>query len=281
MKLSIREKIMLIVLGIAALLAGFYYLILEPQLNEIQRLAAEKNDITLQVEAVKAQEKTIEKFKLEMENLISKINEDTKTFYPAILQDRLIILLDNLVKEADVYAGSQTFSRITIGGFQPLPVSMDVVYPLKELTEEYNGIDNKADIVGSGLNEDTQSEQQQDSTTSKGATVPNPEGQASESIESMSISMELECSFEKLMKLIKALEGLERNIVIENISASSTKQGEDLTVAINIKFYALPKISLQDEEYLDWKMEGNYGRENPFIPYSGFVNTTEDVQTPQ
>ncbi len=260
MKLSKREKTMLIVLAAILVLGGAYYLLLKPQMEKLDHLNDERDSLIMSLQSVESElvknKKVDEKFEL----LYNKIEEKTRPFYPEILQDRIILIINALIAESEIDSSSLVFSDIKIIPFETgvdEPISL---IPLQEVVNRYYDIaDENKDIS--------------DKTASAKGT-PAKDASAGENnpriIPVMSATIQYQGTFEHITDFIKNTEALERTIVINNFSISIQEENT-LNGSIQLDFYALPKIHLQDEEYFEWPYEDNYGKNNPFVYYSGYT----------
>ena len=77
MKLTPRERTMLIFLGIIAVLAASYFFLLKPQLEKIELLTAEEAAVQQQVDAVKQGIGSIDKLKASFSEQDVKIQESS------------------------------------------------------------------------------------------------------------------------------------------------------------------------------------------------------------
>jgi type IV pilus assembly protein PilO len=79
----------------------------------------------------------------------------------------------------------------------------------------------------------------------------------------MELSLSYSGNFSSLMSLIKNIESFSKKIIIKNINIGSG-QDDMVSGTMILDFYAIPKLSSDDENYLTWTLNGNYGKDNPF-----------------
>lgn len=135
MKLNPREKLMLGLLLAAGILFLSYNYVISPQLVRIEDLTLEL--LTKESEAARIQTElaSIDRIQQDIQDLTAKIHEKTEPFYPKILQRRIILLLDEVFEDAEVFADSMGFSTIETregedtGG--PMLERMSVTFPFR------------------------------------------------------------------------------------------------------------------------------------------------------
>ena len=259
MKLTAREKIMLIVLGIMAVLAASYYFILKPQLEKIDMLIIEQELVSQKVEEVKREITSGGELKISFENEDKRIAEQSARFYPEIFQPKLIVILDGLIEDSGIKVSSLTFTPRDIGDVNDVASNSSLIHPMEPLTESYK------------LMTATQSAiellEQIASMTSTG-TVQADAGNAGNEVpailDKMTVDIEYSATgYEQVKAFIKGLEELNRTLVVNNLNMEDM-DNNTLSGTINVTFYALPKLHAQDSEYLDWPYNNLYGKNNPF-----------------
>jgi|GEM_PF-5616707 len=262
MKLTAREKAMLILLAVISGLLAIYYLLWEPQMLEIQSLEEEKAAYEVQLSQ---NQKFISSFgdesQTEYLELKGKIEEKTKKFFPVISEEKIIMLLDGLFADTGIQVKAMNFSDNQVTSLQPKTASeAEEISTLRELVIQYYETLNQ--MLGSGEDE-KQPEPKEDQGTDREIAL-----------ESMSVTFQYSASFNQLMDFIRSVEELNRAIVFDEliISQALTEddqpgEGQILTGTISMTFYAIPKITDQDADYADWPIDRQYGTDNPFLPF--------------
>ncbi|NJD01351.1 MAG: hypothetical protein FIA99_01840 [Ruminiclostridium sp.] len=258
MKISNREKVLLGILAAIALLAISYYVIFKPQLEKIDKFTQESAELKLQVQKTETEIASIPLLETMITELEKSLEEKTEKFYPEILQDRIIIIIDDLIKKAQVDSPSSAYSQIAIAQIQKTSIFQPKKFPAKELVDEY--------IASKGGQDQEKPEgnsQAADQTKSSGKAA-GTEAQPAD-VQSISVTLQFEGSYDQAIRLIKEVEALKRTIVIPDLALVYGAENNLLTGSIRINFYALPKISVQDGKYLEWPYNNKYGKTNPFI----------------
>ena len=261
MRISNREKVMLGILAAIALLAFSYYIIFKPQLEKIGNFALESAELKLEVQKTETEIASIPLLETMLIELEKSVEKKTEKFYPEILQDRIILIIDNLIKKTQVASPSSAYSQISIAQIQTVTPGQPLKFPAKELVEEYiasKGVDEQEKQEGS--NQQTAPEQSKKSGEKAAVTEAQPA-----EVQSISVTLQFEGNYEQAIRLIKEVEALKRTIVIPDLALAYTEENNLLTGSMRINFYALPKITQQDEEYLEWPYNNRYGKSNPFI----------------
>lgn len=244
MKLSLREKILSMFLVVTVVFAASYFLLLKPRLENMAFLAKENASYRKKIEEVKRDMASADKLKEEINYIGLMIEDETESFFPAILQDKIIMTLDQLAKKSSVKPSGNKFGNITVAPVRQNAAqsAAENIFVIKEFADQYNSMLSKA--------------QQKEG----GKTVKRPVYQA----ESMSVSFGLEGSYGQLVRFIKEMETLNRTVVINSIAFANSGQDQILKASMQVDFYALPKLGDQDSKYFDWSINHSYGKINPF-----------------
>ena len=239
MKLTKREVFLLKLAGVVLILAFSYHFIIEPERIKSAAVEEELTEKRLEVDTVKAEIGSIPKLEEEETSLRDAIQTGSERFYPDILQKKLIVILDQVIQDTGVTVDSLNFSRIT----SKTAESIGQTDPAESRPAQAEG-------VSSGKDTDP---------VEQSVAASEPE------IETMSVTIPFLGTYEQVMELIKQLEGMNREIVINSLQIA---QGEDGRVSgeMSLDFYALskPALSSADPDYLGWPYDNPHGVRNPF-----------------
>ena len=244
MKISKKEKYMLLVLIsllIIFLYHNFVYVkqstILKAKKEEAMQIEEKYNKAMNDIQNLSLKEE-------ELADLKNKVNDKAQILYPEIIQEKIILEIDKLLKENSI-TGNIGFSPIEVAPVERMVIedTLNEESSLKDLVDKY---DNKEQNMSS-----------EDSTNSSEAT------DSQLTIQQLKITITFTSTYENLKKFIKAIEDYERKLVITNIAISS-KSDKEISGSFNLEFYSVPKLSGQDEEYLEWTLNDTYGKENLF-----------------
>lgn len=80
------------------------------------------------------------------------------------------------------------------------------------------------------------------------------------------------------MDFIKTMEIYKKRIVIANIKVSQLGDNQ-ISGAIGLEFFAVPKITDEDKDLFKWELNNIYGKQNPFDGAGGGLmsSTIEDI----
>lgn len=268
MKLSNKEKMMLAILGGVLVGVSYYQFIYTNQKEKIENLIVSRDEIQTRYNEVMETINTLEERKENVNNKISGINLKSKEFYPTIIQEKLILDLDTFLKQSTL-SGDIGFSEVTVEAVEVLSKSIEEKNKssFEGIVNQYKGTDTEENNNVNQNISDIQNNEQQGNTESSEATV-----------ELLKASINFKGSYDALKSFISKIETSNRQILITDVSTTVGYNGE-LTGTINLEFYAIPKISEIDSEYLQWSIEGSYGKEIPFLIQKPEVTVQSTTQT--
>lgn len=277
MKLTFREKIMLMVLGGIAVIALFYYFLVTPQLDKLVQLGVERQAVRQEVQRVEAQIASMDSIKQQYETLNTRIAEKTTRFFPTILQDKLITVLQDLLDRTAVKAEGANFALLEAVPLETPKTEHEKQSPAGQLVTQYQQLNGNTAGAKTqqekepAAQETQQTQETQDAQTGQTAqeaqnTQTQTLAQTQEPLsldQGLTVTIQFTASYEQLMSFIKSLEALDRTILVKNLSVTKTEDGT-LNGTILVDFYALPKITEQDETYFQWSYNDLYGKGDPF-----------------
>ncbi|WP_050607780.1 hypothetical protein [Clostridium niameyense] len=268
MKVTKREKYLLIILAILSTIVVYYNFIYIPQRQKINTLKAIKKEYEDKKYKIVGMDKIIKKTQRNLKILNYKIQDNTTLFFPSIEQEKIIVELDELIKKSELTAFSIKFSEREfneVKAFQ-FEKKKENKNHLEDLAREYKGTEknNKKNKNNKNLN--------------------NPKNDSNEKyknpVESITATINFKGNYLDVVEFISKVEEFEKRIVMSNIKIN---KGSDslVTGVATLEFYAVPKINEDDKEFLKWKIEGEYGKQNPFDGLIGISNevgtTIEDI----
>ncbi len=253
MKITVREKVMLLVLCIIALLALSYYLLFKPQFERLKTISIENIQVAQQVEKANTDIKSLEKLDEQIAMNKKTANDKTTKYYPEILQDRFVILLDGLVKKKMLTYNSGNYSQVTIEPIQnptseTRPNSSE--YKAFKLSEEYRNI-------VSGL-------KSEDETAAQPATggVTEP-AEITNQVSSLYVMVQLTGTYDQFKGFLADLEALKRSVIIKNIKMTKNDLNQ-IEGEVEIEFVSLAKLEETNDEFVNWPFNNTYGKNDPF-----------------
>lgn len=253
MKLSKREKILVILLAFFLVGVAYYELVFVKQRERVENLKAEKESVegtyNNMVTSIKNMEKNDTNIKICKESIEAK----SMKLYPKLYQDKIIIEINDLLDKAGI-KGSLSFSEVTVANIAKY-------FGEEAEKEEVKGepsLKEPADELRK-LNDEGKDSNNTDSNKGE-KTYISVEALF---VEQMQVGVDFTGSYENATKFIKLLSDYARLIALPNVALTST--GDDQVAGnVNLEFYSIPKFTDEDGKYLDWTLNNTYGKSNPF-----------------
>lgn len=282
MKVSKREKLLLVLLAFVAVGVVYYQFIYVKQVAKIEDLKAQEQEVNLKYETMLTKVNTIEKNKTDIKIYRESIESKSMKLYPELYQDRIILEVNKLLNEAGM-KGSLSFSEVTVSpvekyfageaGGNAEPTLKQPADEIKELNGEE--VESTEDITNSNEN------------TSSGKTTEETEGEESSTgeivttegpmVEQMKVSVSFTGTYANTTKFVNLVSEYARLVAMPTISLSAS--GEDaVSGSLDLEFYSIPKIYDEDSEYIKWTIENTYGKQNPFLEGSAGVSASANKE---
>lgn len=254
MKISKREKNMLIILVIIVFIAAYYQFLYSPQSKKIKELGVkleEYEDLSIVYKTkVSPDNKIYKDFKV----LNSKVNLITKRFFPLIIQEKIILRLNEMINDSELDVSSIDFSEIEIGSIEMIENEENAGTKLDEHVNTYN---NKSEEKNAEEKAENNGEEQDEEDTKE------------ESIEGMTVTLTYKGDYEKVKAFINDIQSSDKEIVINDLNISKDDEGE-LSGNIVLDYYVIPHINQSNDDYFKWDIENEYGKDNPFTHFEGY-----------
>lgn len=269
-KISRREKVMLGVLCIAAIITAYYNLIYSPQKQKINTLIAEKAKYDEELTLLSKEALNLQNIQKNTKIINADILGLSEDLLPPIPEEKLILIMDDLINKSKLNIGGFTISNSSLESAEAVAVDNleKQKSSLEVIVEEYIALNNGEEKISK---EDTTNTEKKDTEVTKenkeeskeNTTTENKEAEKilGSTVEKVSISMGYQGTYDELNAFIKAVEDFSGKIIINNltISASETKVTGNMT----LDFYFIPKINATGE-YMPWIYNAKYGKDNPF-----------------
>ena len=245
MKMSQREKNLLIIVSCVLVAVLYFQFIFVPKQDEIDQLENELFDVQTRYDQVMQNINSLQSRKEKIKKITASISESTSTLYPTLIQEKIILALDELINETGVMA-TIGFSQISAQAVQPFTGGTyeSPQSSLSSLANEYADLTTDETVMEESV--------KNDSLVTSNSTV-----------EVMSIGLSFTGTYEVVKAFIDAIQSWEYNLVLSNLSLTPLNETE-VSGSTTLEFYAVPKLSDQDQEYLEWTLENTYGKELPF-----------------
>lgn len=110
MNVSHREKIMLLALLLVAFIAAGYYFVFIPVMDKSDSLILQQADFQAQADEIQIQLAALPGIEDEVQSLESSLAELSARYYPEILQEKLILQVDDFIKQSGIVASVYSYS---------------------------------------------------------------------------------------------------------------------------------------------------------------------------
>lgn len=247
MSLSEREKkyvISLIVLILVATSFYFYTIAVEPFIYQQEVYAIEIESLY--------QEELLQQTKLRQDAPLGQELELKKQeamalsspFFPELPQDRIVLLVQELVRESGLSVTQSTYSSPALGGPAEMPPALqELSYDLKTLA--YIATGKEAPLA----------------PPADGAVAEPPPAEGAAGIPQVAVSLTFSGTERNVLELIGAVEAENRTITITQLSQTQEPDGT-ISGTVTLNFYAVEK--LMPDPFMDWSEAEAEGRDNLF-----------------
>lgn len=247
MKMSQREKYLLTIVGCILVGVLYYQFLYTSQKEKLELAKNQLFEVQARHDQVMSNIATLPKRQKDIKGLTASITERTSSYYPTLIQEKIILELNEIIEETGITA-SFSFSPITAQNVQPLSAG-EYLSPQSTLEPLVNELASINEEVEEAENDEMASGQNSEASS---ATA-----------EVLTVSMTFSGSYETIKTFIDMIQSWNYNLIITNLSLSPQTDNE-VAGSFNLEFYGLPKLQLQDQDYLTWTLENTYGKEMPF-----------------
>lgn len=275
MKVSKREKIMLLVLVLILAGVAYYMFFVKKHRAEMEEL---QSNLELERERKSVMQMVLlqsKKLDLEIEEMEKEIKNLSKDKYASFVQENQTVLVRRLSRDTGLKIKSMTFEETSM--------TMDEVSPgyTQKKQEEAEKAAAEAN-AGVNVTSSTDAEPAGDGTDAASQeqappTEPEDSGPPKE-VDSLSVVVDFDGTYEQVDAYLKKIAGYEKKIVVSNLSFNSQVEGKQ-DGTMTIRFFAI-----RDLEDMIKKTEENYFADNfvrvdpktAYVPYPGYVILSEE-----
>lgn len=280
MRISKREKMMLLILGILVIGIGYYQFGYLTLTQKVQEKTAKRNEIEDKYNKAMLTINSLENQKSKVKILNAKIDNESAPLYPTISQEHIILEMDKLIKESGL-EGGMTFEAKDVKAVESLKKSeKDKDLPQSSLQKEADAYkskygeseDDKNTSSDNGDNSSSSNQNASDSDNSNTAKAKESNDTNKENtVTQIKMNVDFNGSYEDVVKFLKAIGDYERKIPVYTINMSQ-KNLDEVKGSVNMVLYSVPKINDEISEYLKWNLNNTYGKSKPFNVDSGVGN---------
>lgn len=253
LKISSREKILLIILLVTVILAVYFNFVYLKQIRHIRELATTYEENQSKIIAFENDKLLNEKIEKDIKIKNTKILEAVKEYFPSIIKEKILVVLDDMINKANIECSSITIAEVSDEVLQEKEKVSEEINLLEELVKKYKIIEDKKS------NEDKNTDVN-NNVASKNNT--EAEEKSNLAVKNMAITLSVKGSYNEVIKFIDEIKGFYKRIVIKNIDLVAEE--DKLTGNMVLHFYAVPKFAEENIDYNKWNIEGEYGKTNMF-----------------
>ncbi|MBU3216752.1 hypothetical protein LL033_16820 [Clostridium estertheticum] len=251
MKVTKREQVLIGVLLIVLLCYGFYNFVFLKQNQKITELKASKDSYSQKWELAKSKITSENERKEQYKNLNSKIFNATGMLFPSLDQEKIIVILDKMIKDSKLQADVLAFSEVNNGN--------NLVDTTKTVNNEdkSKNTTNELDKLVNDFNGTSKNGTNSNSTDSKKTNDSKIIGAYK-----MEVTLKFKGVYDELISFIEQVENYDKKIIIKSITLTGA-EGSEVSGTIILDFYGVPKLNNNDD--FKWDYKKPIGSENPFF----------------
>ncbi|NNU75976.1 hypothetical protein [Clostridium estertheticum] len=267
MKVTKREQVLIGVLLIVLLCYGFYNFVFLKQNQKITELKASKDSYSQKWELAKAKITSENERKEQYKNLNSKIFNATGMLFPSLEQEKIIVVLDKMIKDSNLQADVLAFSEVSSGN--------NLVDTTKTVNneEKSKNTTNELDKLVNDFNGTSKNGTNSNSTDSKKTNDSKIIGAYK-----MEATIKFKGVYDELISFIEQVENYDKKIIIKSITLTGA-EGSEVSGTIILDFYSVPKLN--DIDVFKWDYKKPIGSENPFFQSPTTTPTNTETTTNQ
>ncbi len=252
MKLSRREKVLIIILIIALTVYAGYMFIPSSGMFNLDELRAEHSHKTLEYDNMSKNITLKSSYEEDVQILTEQINN--MPVISNLQQEKLIVFLNKYLADNNINANNLSFTDAAA-------VPMSIVVPKSAEKEK-----SSMELLMCDINNTYEDENEGvEKSVAANAEEANEEEAPSISAKSISVNIDFSSTYNDMIKFIDAIQNNAVDISITNISTVASEGGA-LQGTMTMNFYEVPKpIEFQEnnDEWL-WKDLAESGKANPF-----------------
>lgn len=270
MKVSKREKVMLLVLVLILAGVAYYMFFIKKHQAEMEEL---RSNLELERERKSAMQFILlqsKKLDLEIEEMEKEIKKLSKDKYASFVQENQTVLVRRLSRDTGLKIRSMTFEEesMTMDEVSPGYTQKKQEEAEKAAAEKNAGVNvtSTTDAEAAGDGTDTTGQEETPPTEPEDSGPPKV-------VDSLSVVVDFDGTYEQVDAYLKKIAGYEKKIVVTNLSFNSQVDGKQDGM-MTIRFFAI-----KDLEDMIKKTEENYFADNfvrvdpktAYVPYPGYV----------
>lgn len=254
MKVSSRERLLVILLCTVAILFGGYKLLIEPSLKSYGTTMADYIKIVEEKEIALNNINKAKTIDEQNNTLEEKINITASPFFPELLSDKMQIWFQAIAEKANI-------------SYQTLTLTKPAAVQISNTTSQENALTypakdaaNKILDINNGL-PNTQGSSQS-AADSKKPAAQQSKGTPSDTVELMTVIIQFSGSYDQTINFVNEINNSGRYAKIISVSMNIGEQNA-ITTTINVECYGVKKFNNADPLTQD-TLPLPAGKYNPF-----------------
>jgi len=237
-----RDKNLLLFLGVVIIVFLFFNYLISPALENGTALKAEGDQVDIELVNAKDTIAQYPDFQKEEPQLRKTVSDKYNMFFHDVNQERILYKLDTLIANSGISIASYSNS-----GTSALPIIFSVpefnpvAYPLQGVALRANPA--LAELLP--------------------PITPAMAPVSEELILTTDITINFNSRYDTAMAFLKAIEAMDKSVIVRNISLSKTEEGIDGQIVL--AFYSLPQIDSSKKDPMEFKPAIPQGKADPFI----------------
>lgn len=220
MKLSYRDQVILIVVIIAVILVGGFFLFIKPKIQDVENSQASLEQVQQQKEQVDAKIASAEM----LTEKIKKLYEEDKKLEEFFLPEMMPHEIDQYISEYIIK------HHLIIDGISVSPMSANELADYEYIPEELTyGLKESADINNNAA-----------------APAKNNQQKKGEQLAMSTVSISYRGKIDDVRAFIEEIRTLDKAVIIDSFDMNTltpTMEGEEITGSASIKIYGLARLA--------------------------------------
>ncbi|HUV85007.1 MAG TPA: hypothetical protein VMV86_04810 [Methanosarcinales archaeon] len=249
LKLTDRERTLFVIAIICLVAVIVYYGAIKTQLDKVSELEKKAKEYSILIKDIASKVSLDNPLYAENKLLYAKTEKLLKRYYPAIIQENIILLLDEKLKKTNVTLISTSFSEPAFDDLKP--IESEQLTPASELED---------------LVKELYSNMLPSNKIPNNKTVESKKTKVLESIvvKKMTATLSVQGSYSQIYNFLNEIELENKSIICREINMTSSINNI-LICDLILDFYSVPKPFEQEGDNIEWDIKGIYGKENPYL----------------
>lgn len=220
LQITNREKVLLIILMVCGILAGFYYFVYVPQTESIANLKTQLSSLQVEQTEMKREIEEVDSIKLEFETKLTELHNLSTKFRPSIIQEGIVRTFEDLLIASSISGNSYAYSFENTN--KPLDTADANASKLLDLKNNYLAI-NGSETIDSKIS----------------------------TLEGLKANLSVTTTYDNFVKLIDNMDKSQYYILIHGFNYSTTETGT-VDATFSLEYPAYPKLDeSKDKAYIN------------------------------